>query len=96
MKFVLPAVAFIFAIAMSFASVHRSEVQQDEFIQLTSPNVCQDVQAGCTNNPTDNATCRVDSEEFGGVYTVFEQSNPAGTMCSLELKHVTEEPIIID
>ncbi|RNL90101.1 hypothetical protein ED312_06660 [Sinomicrobium pectinilyticum] len=78
LKFILPVMAFVFAIAVSFASAKFVETTDivGEFIQ--KPGLCEPVTAGCSG---DGPTCTIPGQ------IVYRISNETLTMCSDPLGH---------
>ena len=77
LRIVLPAVAFVFAIAFSFASVRIADAQDEgTFIQLENPQSCQEVTVDCG---TTGPMCTLISGEQ--VYGFRD-----GTLCSEPLR----------
>ncbi|MGS2765019.1 DUF6520 family protein [Sinomicrobium sp. M5D2P9] len=88
-KIILPSLAFVFAIAFSFASVKSVDSYAPFFIQY--PDACVSDDVPCSE--TGNFTCTVLSTQHGilGVYEQQDLGNP--TLCQIEVRNITQDPV---
>ena len=84
-KFILPAMVFVMAIGMSFASIGLEEVQSDQY--LGAPSCPELVDAVCDGSGSQD--CQVQSASLGGPYSVYDNPTCEGDA----LKH--SENVII-
>ncbi len=76
-KIIMPLVAFVFAIALSFASANTTSIAEEgEFIQLDNPQSCEQVTANCSGS---GDFCTIPGQQ------VYKMRN--GTVCSQPLRH---------
>lgn len=91
-KFFLPAMVFVMAIGMSFASIGLGEVQLSQY--LATPSGCEEIDAVCDNTP-DAPDCQVESASLGGPYEVFTDDTNPVTCSGTKLTHSGGEVIQI-
>ncbi|MCM4162417.1 MULTISPECIES: DUF6520 family protein [unclassified Arenibacter] len=76
LKLILPLLAFVFAIALSFAFVDKSadkDYYATKYILVQAPNGWATIDVECT---PDNAECEVEfSEEPGTKYRVYDEKD---------------------
>ncbi|RNL88516.1 hypothetical protein ED312_08700 [Sinomicrobium pectinilyticum] len=81
MNFVLPAMAFIFTIAVSFASARLIDTQ-DEGTFIQQPGICQSVPAECGEG---EELCEFQEQQ------VYQLRNETETECSVELHRPSQQ-----
>ncbi|MGS2738783.1 MULTISPECIES: DUF6520 family protein [Sinomicrobium] len=93
-KFILPAMVFVMAIGMSFASISiKDDTLQTEYIQLTGE--CRNITAGCDSSSSQDPLCEVQSTVTENTAFVF-QIQDSETVCSQPFRMTTSTPIPID
>lgn len=75
-KFILPGMATVFAIAISFASVNLIENTSADYI--LDSTTCKEIEEVPCNNVGPNM-CQAISAEFGGPHQVYDARS--GTQC---------------
>jgi hypothetical protein len=74
LKLVLPLMAFIFAIALSFAFTTMEEKPNNDFIHLGGDSWLPIQEVNCAEG---NKTCTVQRTEGGPIYNVYDQEDLA-------------------
>ncbi|WP_209309946.1 DUF6520 family protein [Salinimicrobium oceani] len=71
-KFLLPMIAMIFAIGMSFATEKNDFIQAKDYIHLGGNNWQQIDEQPCNSGPR---ICQVQFGEGGPIYDVYDEMN---------------------
>lgn len=88
-KFILPAMVFVMAIGMSFASISLEKEVQSQYI--ATPNGCQALNPPVACDPMGGFDCQVESISTGEIYDVYDNS----TCRNPSLKNTDPAPIPI-